>query len=79
MPPHLPTARAPPSSPPRDATWQDSERGKDARAGPSTLSRPADCSKLKKHITLVADRLHKGLRPTKEKEGGTPAAPATVI
>ena len=29
----------------------------------ASLTRPADASKLKKHITLVCDRLHKGLRP----------------
>ena len=34
--------------------------------GTVQLARPADASKLKKHITLVADRLHKGLRPAIE-------------
>ena len=29
----------------------------------TSLSRPPDAAKLKKHITLVCDRLHKGLRP----------------
>jgi Bardet-Biedl syndrome 9 protein len=29
----------------------------------TSLTRPADAAKLKKHITLVCDRLHKGLRP----------------
>jgi len=28
-----------------------------------TLTRPADATKIKKHITLVCDRLHKGQRP----------------
>ena len=29
----------------------------------SQLKLPADASKLKKHITLMCDRLQKGLRP----------------
>mmetsp|Transcript_2995 Transcript_2995/g.8358 ORF Transcript_2995/g.8358 Transcript_2995/m.8358 type:complete len:310 (-) Transcript_2995:531-1460(-) len=33
------------------------------KSNAAVLSRPADASKLKKHITLLADRLHKGLRP----------------
>ena len=48
---------------------------KEARATSNAqLTRPADASKLKKHITLVADRLHKGLRPT--RDGPPPAASA---
>lgn len=44
---------------------KDKDASKDLRSNvQSTLSRPADASKLKKHITLVADRLHKGLRPS---------------
>jgi len=42
-------------------------KDKDSKEGRGTTSvqqhRPADTAKLKKHITLVADRLHKGLRP----------------
>ena len=54
---------------------KDKEGGKDARpSAPSTLSRPADASKLKKHITLVADRLHKGLRPTPTSVATAPAS-----
>ena len=34
------------------------------------LTRPADAAKLKKHITLVCDRLHKGLRPRSERTAG---------
>ena len=29
------------------------------------LPRRVDATRLKKHITLLADRLHKGLRPTR--------------
>ena len=32
---------------------------------PAQLTRPPDASKLKKHITIVVDRLHKGLRPAR--------------
>jgi len=39
-----------------------------------TLSRPTDATKLKKHITLVCDRLHKGHRP---KGTSTPEGEAT--
>ena len=35
-------------------------------AGGGQLSRPANAEKLKKHITLVADRLNKGLRPGRD-------------
>ena len=42
------------------SAWGRNLHGKDPRAvAQSTLTRPADASKLKKHITLVADRLHK--------------------
>ena len=34
-----------------------------AASQPASLARPPDASKLKKHITLVCDRLHKGMRP----------------
>jgi len=64
----------------KTALAKDKDPGKDARASSqSTLTRPADAGKLKKHITLVADRLHKGLRPTREKveERGAPAAGAS--
>ena len=46
-----------------------------AAVAQATLSRPSDASKLKKHITLVADRLHKGQRPlgAREKDGGAVA------
>jgi len=57
--------------------WCRRQAGKDLRSNvPSTLSRPADASKLKKHITLVADRLHKGLRPVSQPVEGGGAAPA---
>jgi len=40
------------------------ETSKDVRSSNAVqLVCPTDASKLKKHITLVADRLHKGLRP----------------
>ena len=49
----------------RTALSKDSS--KEGRSfGTVQLARPADASKLKKHITLVADRLHKGLRPAIE-------------
>ena len=60
----------------KTALSKDKDGGKDTRSSaPSTLNRPADASKLKKHITLVADRLHKGLRPTRDKM--EPSAPAS--
>ena len=34
----------------------------------ASLTRPADASKLKKHITLVCDRLHKVSPPEPEPE-----------
>jgi len=42
-----------------------SKNGKEGGAATqaTSLTRPADAAKLKKHITLVCDRLHKGLRP----------------
>ena len=45
-----------------------SKAGKEGGAAQqvTSLSRPPDAAKLKKHITLVCDRLHKGLRPTGE-------------
>ena len=52
----------------KTALAKDKDGAKDPSRGPSQLTRPADASKLKKHITLVADRLHKGLRPTRDKE-----------
>ena len=50
-----------------------SKSGKEggAAAQVTALTRPADAAKLKKHITLVCDRLHKGLRPK-----GTSVQPA---
>mmetsp|Transcript_15514 Transcript_15514/g.43432 ORF Transcript_15514/g.43432 Transcript_15514/m.43432 type:complete len:244 (+) Transcript_15514:1917-2648(+) len=33
-----------------------------------TLTRPTDTSKLKKHVTLMCDRLNKGLRPREPEE-----------
>ena len=38
-----------------------------SRSSQATLKRPETADKLKKHITLVADRLHKGLRPTRDE------------
>ena len=35
----------------------------------TSLSRPVDASKLKKNITLVCDRLNKGIRPREPEEG----------
>ena len=52
----------------KTALAKDKDGAKDPSRAPSQLTRPADASKLKKHITLVADRLHKGLRPTRDKE-----------
>ena len=52
----------------KTALAKDKDGAKDPSRPPSQLTRPADASKLKKHITLVADRLHKGLRPTRDKE-----------
>ena len=47
---------------------KDKDAGKESRSSINpTLTRPADASKLKKHITLLADRLHKGLRPTRDQ------------
>ena len=55
----------------KTALSKDRDAVKEGRSSaPSNLSRPADAAKLKKHITLVADRLHKGIRPIQD------AAPA---
>lgn len=53
-----------------------SKTGKESSAAAqvTNLQRPATADKLKKHITLVCDRLHKGLRPKGTHEG----APAMV-
>jgi hypothetical protein len=45
--------------------------GKQEAAGTSslqTLSMPADAAKLKKNITLVCDRLSKGMRPSEPQD-----------
>ncbi len=46
-----------------------SRDGGSAVSAPQSIPRPADASKLKKHLTLVADRLHKGLRPSGGQAG----------
>jgi len=49
------------------------EGGKEARSFNAVqLARPTDASKLKKHITLVADRLHKGFRPSSPAPSSSP-------
>ena len=59
----------------KTALSKGKDAAKDPRSlGPSSLWRPADASKLKKHIALVADRLHKGLRPTRDTPIGDGSA-----
>lgn len=46
-----------------------------ASSAPQQLTRPSDAKKLQKHITLLADRLHKGLRPTAGKADEVAGSP----
>jgi len=46
-----------------------SSKESSSAAAAHQLTRPADAAKLKKHITLVCDRLHKGLRPRAADRG----------